>query len=182
MIRGTSAAANKNSHQWDVRSSTTHRWLFCRALHLTPSDKKLGLALGKVFFETTETTETKETTAKQSIIRMIINFSVVPAVSAVPVVSALALIEKFSFHLSVFSLNNKPRRCLRGLLFIGGRLLQHAELLTNLNEGLNATVELLSSVTCRYLNTDTCLALWNYWVVETCYEYTLLLQLCSEVL
>ena len=22
--------------------STTHRWHFCRALHLTPSDKKLG--------------------------------------------------------------------------------------------------------------------------------------------
>ena len=79
--------------------STTHRWLFCRALHLTPSDKKfgcganigrvcpsrkkLGLALGKVYFETTETTETKETTAKQSIIRMIINFSVVPVVSVV---------------------------------------------------------------------------------------------------
>ena len=24
--------------------STTHRWLFCRALHLTPSDKKFGSA------------------------------------------------------------------------------------------------------------------------------------------
>ena len=83
--------------------STTHRWLFCRALHLTPSDKKfgcganigrvcpsrkkLGRALGKVYFETTETTETKETTAKQSIIIMIINFSVVPVVSIVPTVS-----------------------------------------------------------------------------------------------
>ena len=44
------------------------------------------VGLGKVFFETTETTEMKETTAKQSIIRMIINFSVVPAV---PVVSFL---------------------------------------------------------------------------------------------
>ena len=29
-------------------SSTTHRWLFCRALHLTPSDKKMGLALRMV--------------------------------------------------------------------------------------------------------------------------------------
>ena len=79
--------------------STTHRWLFCRALHLTPSPKKLGLALGKVFFETTET---KETTAKQSIIRMIINFSVVPVVPAV----SKQLISReahHTFHLSVFS-------------------------------------------------------------------------------
>ena len=77
---------------------------FCDRTNLTPSDKKLGLALGKVFFETTETTETKETTAKQSIIIMIINFSALSALSAlsavpvVPVVPALALIAKFSFH------------------------------------------------------------------------------------
>ena len=82
----------------------------------------------------------------------------------------------FSFHLSVFSLNNKPRRQSTGLIVLSVcRLLQHAELLTNLNEGFNATVELLSSVACRYLNTDTSLTLWNNWVVETCYEYTLLL-------
>ena len=41
------------------------------------------VGLGEVFFETTETTGTKETTAKQSIIRMIINFSVVSVVSVV---------------------------------------------------------------------------------------------------
>ena len=28
--------------------STTHRWHFCRALHLTPSDKKLGSAARNV--------------------------------------------------------------------------------------------------------------------------------------
>ncbi len=64
----------------------SHPPFFVSEPNLTPSDKKLGLALGKVFFETTETTETKETketTAKQSIIRMIINFSVVPVVPAV---------------------------------------------------------------------------------------------------
>ena len=106
--------------------STTHRWLFCRALHLTPSDKKfgcganigrvcpsrkkLGLALGKFYFETTETTETKETTAKQSIIIMIINFSALSALSAlsavpvVPVVPALALIAKFTFQFASLTL------------------------------------------------------------------------------
>ena len=62
------------------------------------------------------------------------------------------------------------------------KLLEDAEFLTHLNESLNATVELLSSVTCRNLNTDTSLALWYYGVVETCYEYTLLLELCCEVL
>ena len=45
-----------------------------------PSDKKLGRGAWGVFFETTETTGTKETTAKQSIIRMIINFSVISVV------------------------------------------------------------------------------------------------------
>ena len=45
------------------------------------------VGLGKFFFETTETTETKETTSKQNIIRMIINFSVVPVVSVVTAVS-----------------------------------------------------------------------------------------------
>ena len=62
------------------------------------------------------------------------------------------------------------------------KLLEDAKFLTNLDEGLNATVKLLGSVTCRNLNTDTCLTLWYYWVVETCYEYTLLLELCCEVL
>lgn len=61
-------------------------------------------------------------------------------------------------------------------------LLKYAEILTYLNEGLNATIQLLYSVTCRYLNADTSLTLWYYWVVETCYEYALLLQLSSEVL
>ena len=51
------------------------------------SDKKLGSwVLGEFFFETTETTET---TAKQSIIRMIINFSVISVVPTVSVVSFL---------------------------------------------------------------------------------------------
>ena len=54
-----------------------------------PSDKKLGRGAWGVFFETTETTETKETTAKQSIIRMIINFSVISVVPTVSVVSFL---------------------------------------------------------------------------------------------
>ena len=62
------------------------------------------------------------------------------------------------------------------------RLFQDAKLLTNLNKRLNATVELLCCVACRYLNTDTCLTLRNNRVVETCYEYTLLLELCCEVL
>ena len=62
------------------------------------------------------------------------------------------------------------------------KLLQYAEFLTYLNESLNATIKLLCSVTCRNLNTDTSLALWYYGVVETCYEYTLLLELCCEVL
>ena len=62
------------------------------------------------------------------------------------------------------------------------KLLEDAEFLTHLNESLNATVKLLCSVTCRNLNTDTSLALWYYGVVETCYEYTLLLELCCEVL
>ena len=48
-----------------------------------PSDKKLGRAAWGVFFETTETT------AKQSIIRMIINFSVISVVPTVSVVSFL---------------------------------------------------------------------------------------------
>ena len=50
------------------------------------------VGLGEFFFETTETTETtetKETTAKQSIIRMIINFSVISVVPTVSVVSFL---------------------------------------------------------------------------------------------
>ena len=54
-----------------------------------PSDKKLGCGAWGVFFEITETTETKETTAKQSIIRMIINFSVISVVPTVSVVSFL---------------------------------------------------------------------------------------------
>ena len=101
MIRGTSAAANKNSHQWDVRQVLPIGGFFAERKHLTPSDKKLGLALGKVFFETTETTETKETTTKQSIIRMIINFSAVsavPAVSVVPVVPVVSVVPALSSH------------------------------------------------------------------------------------
>ena len=70
-------------------SSTAHRRDFCRALYLQPSDKKLGSWGIGSFFETTETTETKETTAKQSIIRMIINFSVISVVPTVSVVSFL---------------------------------------------------------------------------------------------
>ena len=70
-------------------SSTAHRRDFCRALYLQPSPEKLGRGAWGVFFETTETTETKETTAKQSIIRMIINFSVVSVVPTVSVVSFL---------------------------------------------------------------------------------------------
>ncbi len=62
------------------------------------------------------------------------------------------------------------------------KLLEDAKFLTNLNKSLNATIELLCCVTCRNLNTDTSLALWYYGVVETCYEYTLLLELCCEVL
>ena len=62
------------------------------------------------------------------------------------------------------------------------KLLEDAKLTTNLNECLNATIKLLGSVASRYLNTDTCLTLWNYWVVEACYEYALLLELSSEVL
>ena len=62
------------------------------------------------------------------------------------------------------------------------KLLQNAEFLTHLDESLNATVKLLGSVACRNLNTNTSLALWYYGVVETCYEYTLLLELCCEVL
>ena len=72
--------------------------------------RNLGLALGMVFFETTET---KETTAKQSIIRMIINFSVVsavPVVSVVSVVSALTLIAKFTFQFSPFTLTEMAAR------------------------------------------------------------------------
>ena len=49
------------------------------------------VVLGEFFFETTETTETKETTAKQSIIRMIINFSVI---SVVPTVSVISFLKK----------------------------------------------------------------------------------------
>ena len=47
MIRGTSAAANKNKCEWAVRQSTAHPHFFCRALHLTPSDKKLGCGANK---------------------------------------------------------------------------------------------------------------------------------------
>ena len=60
-----------------------------------PSDKKFGRGAWGVFFETTETTETKETTAKQSIIRMIINFSVISVVPTVSVVSFLKRGEAF---------------------------------------------------------------------------------------
>ena len=62
------------------------------------------------------------------------------------------------------------------------KLLEDTKLLTNLDKRLNTTIKLLGSVTCRYLNTDTCLTLWYYWVVETCNEDTLLLKLGSEVL
>ena len=89
--------------------SMSHPPFFVSEPNLTPSDKKLGRALGKVFFESTETIETKETTAKQSIIRMIINFSVVPVVSVVPAVPAVSkqLILReahLTFHFSVFTL------------------------------------------------------------------------------
>ena len=43
--------------------SMSHPPVFVSEPNLTPSDKKLGLTLSKVFFETTET---KETTAKQT--------------------------------------------------------------------------------------------------------------------
>ena len=75
----------------------SHPPVFVSEPNLTPSDKKLGLALRKVFFETTETKETKETTAKQSV-KML---SAVSVVSVVSVVSALSLIAKFTFHFSV---------------------------------------------------------------------------------
>ena len=50
-------------------SSTAHRRDFCRALYLQPSPEKLGCGAwgGIVFFKTTKTTETEETTAKYSI-------------------------------------------------------------------------------------------------------------------
>ena len=69
--------------------SMSHPPVFVSEPNLTPSDKKLGRGAWGVFFETTETTETKETTAKQSIIRMIINFSVISVVPTVSVVSFL---------------------------------------------------------------------------------------------
>ena len=48
VIRQTSTSANELSHQWAVRSSTAHRLEIRRALYLQPSDKKLGLTLGRV--------------------------------------------------------------------------------------------------------------------------------------
>ena len=66
-------------------------WVVSFAMH--PISRLLTrnwvVVLGEFFFETTETTETKETTAKQSIIRMIINFSVISVVPTVSVVSFL---------------------------------------------------------------------------------------------
>ena len=70
-------------------SSTAHRRDFCRALYLQPSPEKLGRGAWGVFFETTETT------AKQSIIRMIINFSDISVVPTVSVVSFLKKVAEF---------------------------------------------------------------------------------------
>ena len=89
MIRGHSRPITKSRLPQAVLRVLSCGSLFCDKPSLTPSDKKFGRGAWGVFFETTETTETKETTAKQSIIRMIINFSVISVVPTVSVVSFL---------------------------------------------------------------------------------------------
>ena len=165
--------------------STTHRWLFCRALHLTPSDKKFGSGARMFFLRPQGRKRRKRRKRPQR--NRVSNKSpcclyclCCPCYPCYPFCPCSHLNRKVQFSLYI---TTKPRRRPTGLVvYVRCRLLQHAELLANLNEGLNATVKLLSSVACRYLNTDTSLTLWNYWVVETSYEYTLLLQLCCEVL
>ena len=49
-------------------------------------------------------------------------------------------------------------------------------------EGFDTLVEVLTFVRSRNLYTDTSLTLWNYRVVETCYEDTLFLHLGSILL
>ena len=87
---------------------------------MCPSRKKLGLALGKVYFETTETTETKETTAKLSIIIIIVNL---PAVSVVSFVPALSLTPKTNHPgpqswVVCFALSRVYLRCSLGLVAV----------------------------------------------------------------
>ena len=77
------------------------------------------------------------------------------------------------------------RRCGgRGLQFRlpGGLLLQYAELLADLGEGGNASVEVLPLVAGGYLYADTGLVLRHYRIVEAGYEDTFVLQAGGHLL
>ena len=61
-------------------------------------------------------------------------------------------------------------------------LFQNVEFLADLYEGSDTLVELLAGVCGRKLDTDTCLLLRNYRIVETGYVDTFLLHLRCEYL
>ena len=75
----------------------------------------------------------------------------------------------------------------RGLLWLcvlwsGAGLFQDAELLADLGEGCDASVEVLLLVAGGYLYADTGLVLGHYGVVETGYEDALVLQARGHLL
>ena len=61
-------------------------------------------------------------------------------------------------------------------------VLYNSKFLTNLYEGCNSLVKVLLLVGCRELYANTCLALWNYRIVETGNEDTLLGHFLREYL